>query len=222
MADVIEAAAVGNDDVELLADHLWRAAALGVGERAAAALERAADLAVGRVAYTSAEVMLRRAVQLRRDAPPSPDALQAQLDAQLRLLAVMQATRFFSGTDRDLLQNTQELARQLGHDDVSRELTWSEWAALSRAADVAEARTIAAHYVQRWGDDPRPPVRASAHIVHGVTDWSRGQIDDAIEHLDQATVLLGDAPPSAERSRTRPAGARGGVPPLLPCAPEGT
>ena len=65
VADVIEAAAVGNDDVELLADHLWRAAALGVGERAAAALERAADVAVGRVAYTSAEVMLGRAVQLR-------------------------------------------------------------------------------------------------------------------------------------------------------------
>ena len=197
VADVIDAAAVGNDDVELLADHLWRAAALGVGERAAAALERAADLAVGRVAYTSAEVMLERAVQLRRDAPPSPEALQAQLDAQLRLLAVMQATRYFSGTDRDLLQNTQDLARRLGHDDVSRELTWSEWAALSRAANVAEARTIAAHYVQRWGDDPRPPVRASAHIVHGVTDWSRGVIDDAIEHLDQATVLLGDAPSSA-------------------------
>ena len=135
---------MGNDDVELLADHLWRAAALGVGERAAAALERAADLAVGRVAYTSAEDMLdapsSSAVTLRprRTAPQ-----QAQLGAQLRLLEVMQATRYFSGTDRDLLQSTQDLARRLGHDDVSRELTWSEWAALSRAANVAEAQAIA-------------------------------------------------------------------------------
>ena len=85
--------------------------------------------------------ILRRAVQLRRDAAALAGALQAQLDAQLRLLAVMQATRFFSGTDRDLLQNTQELARQLGHDDVSRELTWSEWAALSRAARAAAERS---------------------------------------------------------------------------------
>jgi len=53
VADAIERNGVGNDDIERLADHLWHAAALGVGERAASALERAAEIAVGRVAYTT-------------------------------------------------------------------------------------------------------------------------------------------------------------------------
>ena len=48
----------GRDDVEVLAEHLWRAVALGVGQRAADALERAADVAISRVAYVVAEDLL--------------------------------------------------------------------------------------------------------------------------------------------------------------------
>ncbi len=205
VADVMEQNSVGNDDVELLADHLWRAAALGIGERAAAALERAADVAVGRVAYTSAEVLIRRAVQLREAAGTSTQAQESLLGARLRLLEVMQATRYFSGTDRDLLHSTQELATRLGHDGVSRELTWSEWAAMSRRADVAEAGVIAERYVATWAADPSPNVRASAAIVGGVTAWSRGQIREAIADLDRAVSLLHEAPPpSSPLEREQP------------------
>ncbi|MBI5088274.1 MAG: AAA family ATPase, partial [Actinobacteria bacterium] len=205
VADAMEQSGVGSDDVELLADHLWHAAALGVGERAASALERAADVAVGRVAYTTAEVLVRRAVQLRRGAGTSPAAHEALLGAHLRLLEVMQATRYFSGTDRDLLRSAQELAAQLGHHDVSRELTWSEWAAMSRRADVTEATSIAERYVAAWGADPDPSVRASAAIVDGVTAWSRGRIIDAMTSLDRAVSLLHDAaPPSSPLAREQP------------------
>jgi tetratricopeptide (TPR) repeat protein len=205
VADVIEHAALGDDDIEVLADHLWRAAALGVGQRAADALERAADRAVGRAAYASAENMLGRAVQLRQPVASTPAAQQALLNAQLRLLEVMQATRHFSGTDRELLHRTQALANRLGRVDAARELTWGEWAALSRRADVAEAGAIAEHYRLRWSDDPRPHVRASVDIVDGVTAWSRGEIGGAIEHLDRAVELLRDAPsPTSPLEREQP------------------
>ena len=205
VADAIERNGVGNDDIEVVADHLWQAAPLGVGERAAGALERAADVAVGRVAYTSAEVLIRRAIQLRQAARPSIGAQESLLGAHLRLLQVMQSTRYFSGTDRDLLHTTQQLATRLGHDDISRELTWSEWAALSRRAEVAEAGVIAQRYVATWGGDPSPTVRASAATVDGVTAWSRGQIGDAIAHLDRAVALLRDAPPpSSPLEREQP------------------
>jgi DNA-binding SARP family transcriptional activator len=195
VADVMERIGVDNDDIELMANHLWQAAALGVGERAATALERAADVAIGRVAYTSAEVLIRRAVRLRQAAGTSTAAQQSLLGAILRLLEVMQATRFFSGTDRDLLQAAQELATRLGHDGVSRELSWSEWAAMSRRSEVAEAVVLAERYVAKWGDDPSPHVRASAAIVNGVTEWSRGQIREAVVHLEHAVALQRDAPP---------------------------
>jgi DNA-binding SARP family transcriptional activator len=58
VADAIEAAGAGTDDAEILAEHLWRAAPVGVGLRAADALERAAEVAQHRVAYAAAEVLL--------------------------------------------------------------------------------------------------------------------------------------------------------------------
>ncbi len=204
-ADVMEQHVGGNDHIELVADHLWRAAALGVGERAATALERAADVAIGRFAYTSAEVLIRRAVQLRRTVAASTATQQSLLDSYLRLLQVVQTTRYFSGTDRDLLHTTQELAVQLGREGVHRELSWAEWAASSRRADVAEAVAIAQRYVAQWGGDRDPNVRASAAIVAGVTAWSQGQIPDAIAHLDRAASLLQDAPsPSSPLEREQP------------------
>jgi DNA-binding SARP family transcriptional activator len=205
VADAMEHDGDGHDDIELLAHHLWHAATLGVGERAADALERAADVAVGRVAYTSAEALIRRAVRLREAARPSPRAQQSLLDARLRLLEVVQATRYFSGTDRDLLHATQDLATQLGHDTTSRELIWSEWAALSRRADVAEAAAIAERYEARWGRDPDTTVRASAAIVDGVTAWSRGHLDHASTRLDLAVELLRHSPsPTSPLEREQP------------------
>ena len=195
VADAIEQSGVGRDDLEVLAEHLWRAVALGVGQRAADALEQAADVAISRVAYVVAEDLLTRAVELRRAAGSSPAAQQAELDALLRLLEVMQATRYFAGTDRDALHRAQDLAAQLGHDDVHRTLKWSEWAALSTAARVAEAQPMAEQYLARWEQDPRPQVRASAHTLFGVDEWTRGRIRSAMQHLDEAAALLADAPP---------------------------
>lgn len=55
-----------DDNAEILAEHLWQAVPIGVSARAAAALERAARVAVRRLAYTTAQDLLDRAVQLRR------------------------------------------------------------------------------------------------------------------------------------------------------------
>ena len=199
VADALDAA--GSNDIEIVADHLWRAAALGVGDRAASALERAAELAVGRVAYSTAEDLLRRAVELRRDTPAATSSAgrQALLDAELRLIAVMQARRYFSGTDRALLRSAQALALELGHDEISRELAWSEWASVSRAADVDGARSSADRYRQRWASSPSPSVRASVLIVDGVTQWSAGEMTAAIARLDEAAMLIADAPDVTNR-----------------------
>jgi len=199
VADALES--IGVDDIDMLAEHLWGAAVLGVGDRAASALERAAELAVGRVAYSSAEDLLRRALELRRDSPAatSPAGRQALLDAELRLIAVMQARRYFSGTDRTLLRSAQSLAHELGHDEISRELAWSEWASLSRAADVVGAQSSADRYRQRWASSPSSGVRAGVSIVDGVTRWSVGEMTDAIALLDEAATLIADAPAASNR-----------------------
>jgi hypothetical protein len=62
VADAIEAGGAGVDDAEVIAQHLWQAAPIGVSKRAAAALERAAEVALRRVSYHAAEDLLTKAV----------------------------------------------------------------------------------------------------------------------------------------------------------------
>lgn len=189
--------AVPRDQAEVLAEHLWRSVALGTGDRAAAALERAAETAISRVAYTQAEELLGRAARLRRGGRSS-EARQAELHTLLRLLEVMQATRYFAGTDQQILHRAREVASELQLEDVDRKLVWSGWAALSSSGRLAEAQPMAAAFLERWGDDPRPQVSAAAHVMSGVDEWTRGQIPNAIVHLDRAIGLLQDGPPPAD------------------------
>jgi DNA-binding SARP family transcriptional activator len=57
-----------DDNAEILAEHLWQAVPIGVAARAAGALERAARVAVRRLAYTTAQDLLQR----WRSSTPSP------------------------------------------------------------------------------------------------------------------------------------------------------
>ena len=52
---------------------------------------------------------------------------------------------------------------------------------------------MAEQYFARWGDDPRPQVRAAAHTLFGVDEWTRGLIGSAMGHLDEAAALLAGA-----------------------------
>lgn len=202
-ADAIASTAGSDEDVdrdqaEMLAEHLWQAQSLGVGARAAAGLERAAQVAISRVAYASAETLLGRAALLRRAAGSTGEAKRAELAALLRLLEVMQATRFYSGTDRDALKRAHDLATDLGLEDVVRKLEWTEWAALSTSGQLAEALPKAQAYAERWRDDARPEVASVALAMWGVDECSRGRIESAVRWLDRAGELLDGLPPPAD------------------------
>ena len=80
VADALESTAGDLDDAaEIIAEHLWAAAAIGVGQRATEALERAATVAVRRYALEAAEGMLERAVQLRRRAGTTSPDIEAEV-----------------------------------------------------------------------------------------------------------------------------------------------
>ncbi len=201
VADAIEASGAGTDDAEILAEHLFRAAALGVGQRAAAALERAAEVALSRVSYVKAEEMLTRAAQLRRVGRGSDADLRAELATVSRLLEVTgltRASRYFQHSDQPLLDRAMSLADALGERDQLLRLRWFEWAGLAAASQLHEMRRVAGEVVTMTTDDPRPHVRASAHGVRGVSLWSTGDLAAALEELDQFAALMVDAPPPGD------------------------
>ncbi|MDY7100730.1 MAG: BTAD domain-containing putative transcriptional regulator [Actinomycetota bacterium] len=91
VADAMEAAGMVVDDAEVVAEHLWRAVPVGVGRRAAEALEHGAVVAVRRGADPVAVRLLERALQLRRrpDGSAADDA--AELATVRRLLELHRA-----------------------------------------------------------------------------------------------------------------------------------
>jgi predicted ATPase len=199
VADAIESGGAGVDDAEILADHLWRAAPVGVGHRAAEALERAAEVALRRVSYAAAEDSLRKAVQLRRATSASLDHQEAELGAICRLLEVAKARRYFQGaSDLDVLGRAKELAERCGQRDVLIDLAWFEWSALATSCRGEEAAPLAMELRRLTADDPRPEVRAMGHQVYGVLCWGAGRISEGVEHLDIALDLLAQAGPPAD------------------------
>ncbi|WP_421121042.1 BTAD domain-containing putative transcriptional regulator [Aquihabitans daechungensis] len=185
----------GPDVAEILAEHLWQAAPVGVGSRAADALEQAAEVAVSRVSYLAAEDLLTRAVRLRQALGTGPAEQRAELEALVRLLEITQITRYFQGADHGLVQRAIDLAVELGDVETHRRLAWYQWAAGATAARVDEGLPLAEAYRQRFKDDPRPFVQSSAHEVYAVGMWGAGRIGDAVRSLDVAFDLLDGVPP---------------------------
>ena len=191
VADAIEVAPVSADDLEILADHLWRAVPVGAGPRAIEALERAAELASSRAAYRTAETLLSRAAQLRRMSAASDEDLEGELATILRLLEMMRATHYFQSTDRAILHRAEELAGRLGRADVALDLRWLQCVALEPGS--REMARLSRSYLALTADDPSPHVRASGEQVYAVWCWGSGRIPEAVEHFDRALQLVDDS-----------------------------
>lgn len=203
VADAMEQVGeVGPDEVEIHAEHLWRAAPAGAGRRAAEALERAADVALRRLSFTSAESQLRRAVELRRAGGRTDDDLRAQLGTVERLLGVIVATRYYQGADSELVDLARQLAERLGEHDLLRQLLYYEASALQVSTRLTESAPVVAELLALTGADPRPHVRATGHEKQAVMLWSRGRIGDAVREIDLAAALHAEA----ERAETAVAG----------------
>jgi DNA-binding SARP family transcriptional activator len=199
VADAIESGGAGVDDAEILAEHLWRAAPVGVGLRAADALERAAEVALRRVSYAAAEDSLRKAVQLRRATSATLDDQQTELRAICRLLEVARARRYFQGAaDLEVMDRAKDLAERGGAQDLYIDLVWFEWSALATSCRGEEAAPLAMKLRRLTESDPRPDVRGTGHQIYGVLCWGAGRITEAVEHLDIALDLMAQAGPPTD------------------------
>jgi DNA-binding SARP family transcriptional activator len=195
IADAIESVGAGIDDAEILAEHLWRAAPVGVGLRAARALRRAADVALRRVAYGAAEDLLTKAVQLQRTAASADDELDEELDTIVLLLEVARARRYYQGIgNRELLERAKQLATRLGRRDVLLGVLWFEWSALATSCRGTEAEPLAREFFELMKNEPELEMQAVGHGVWAVRCWGAGRIKEAVQHLDIAIEMFEQVP----------------------------
>ena len=199
VADALTATVGDLDDAaEILAEHLWAAAPIGVGKRAAEAIERAAEVAVRRYAFESAEVLLERAVQLRRTASTSALDTEAELMTASRLLSIQRSVHgYASVADSPHLRRAQELARRVDRADILARLLWTEWAAYDTMCDFARSDAIALqlHDLAAGSDDPL--VQVTGLSAMGIGAWHRGRVAEASDLLDRAVAAGVHAAPPA-------------------------
>ena len=190
VADAIEATSGDRDDAaEILAEHLWAAAPIGVGRRAAAALERAAEVAVGRYAFESAEVMLDRAVRLRRSAGSDED-VEAELLATCRLLSIQRSLHgYASVADSPHLRRGQDLARRTARPDILARILWTEWAAYDSRCDYGRSDPIAEVLDALSSETDDALVRVTGRASLGISNWHQGRLTEASALLDEAVQV---------------------------------
>jgi tetratricopeptide (TPR) repeat protein len=192
VADAIERGreAVSDDEAEVLAEHLWRAVAVGVGARAAVALERAAEVAMRRVAFATAEDLLQRAVELRRSTGTTLADQEAELLAIHRLLAVARARSYFAAAaSPPLIERAKELAERTGRRDVLIDILWVEWSAATTASRLDEAEPLAMAFVEVCRASPNPDHHAFAEDLLAIQAWQAGRITESVERLERSAEL---------------------------------
>jgi hypothetical protein len=195
VADALESTA-GDlaDAAEILAEHLWAAAPIGVGRRAAEALERAATVAVRRYAFEAAEGMLERAVQLRRTAAATPLDIEAEAVAASRLLSIQRSVHGYASiADSPHLRRAKELAQRAGRADIHARLLWAEWAAYDTRCDFDRSDAIAQQLHELGGQVDEPLARITGLASLGISRWHRGHVGEASALLDDACRAAADA-----------------------------
>jgi hypothetical protein len=169
---------------------------IGVAERAAAALERAARVAVRRLAYTTAQDLLERAVQLRRSLGGDRADLEAELRAVAFLVSVIGAHRGYAALMASpLLARGKQLAERLDRAPELVNLLWAEWAGLDVACQFDQGDPIAEALLDLAENTDVLVAPVLGHTAYGISRWHHGDLPAASEHLDAAKAAA-DAIPS--------------------------
>jgi DNA-binding SARP family transcriptional activator len=186
------------DNAEILAEHLWQAVPIGVGARAAAALERAARVAVRRLAYTTAQELLQRAVQLRRSVGADEAAMEAELRAVAFLVSVTGAHQGYAALiNSPLLARGKELAERLDRAPELVNLLWAEWAGVDVACQFDQGDPIAEELLRLADRTDAPVAPVLGHTAYGISRWHHGDLVGAADHLDTARAAAEAIPGDA-------------------------
>ena len=189
------------------AAHLWAAGPTVPVARTAEALERAADLALRRTAYESAEDLLGRALALRHQAAlldGTTDTEDAELTTMIALGAIRRALRGYGPAYETLpTERAHELASRTGRLELRMALLHLQWGAAATQCRVPEATRIA-ETVRDLGRGAEDEVlQIVGHHTWGVQCWHLGRLQEAADHMAHVHDAMETAGPELIRRLER-------------------
>ncbi|HZG95679.1 MAG TPA: hypothetical protein VEZ46_13315, partial [Mycobacteriales bacterium] len=182
VAEAIGAVTGDSDDsAEIVAGHLWAAAGVVGPAVAADALMRAAEVAVRRTAYETADDLLSRALQLRRAAGGSREASEAELLTTVRLVSLRRARHGYSRAydATVVLDRADDLARRSGRQDLYLGLLLAQWGAAGTSGDMPTQERLAQRILALSEQSSDPVVRLVGQSAWGVSCWHLGRMREA-------------------------------------------
>ena len=195
VADALDERSGGLDDAaEILAEHLWAARRSAWASGRPRRLEHAAEVAVRRYAFESAEGLLARAAQLRTAGSKASD-IEAELVTSCRLLSIQRSVHGYASVAQSPhLRRAKELARRSERVDILARLLWTEWAAYDSMCDFdrSDAVALQLHELGTGSSDPLVQVTGLASL--GISRWHRGEVGEASTMLDEAVVVGSGVP----------------------------
>ena len=197
-ADGITAVSGSTDDIaEIVAEHLWQAAALGVSDRAAAALEAAAQVALRREALVSAESLLRRAAGLYRAAGTEDGLAELRVLRQIGFVGAA-LHGYAVNADSELIRRARELARVTDRRDILLDMIWADWAGCDTGGQPHRAVRLVqeAEVLVAGSDDPL--LLAGVSSMRGFSERHFGRMDRSRVFIERAVDLFTAAGPAQE------------------------
>ncbi len=199
VADAVLAISGDTDDTcEIVANHLWAAAPLVGPTRAAAALERAAVVALRRTAYENAEDLLDRALAMRRTAGGDPANEEAELHTTLALVRLRRAFRGYSrAVDLVPLERPKELARRTGRLDLYQGLLLIEWGKTGTSGDIPATVRLGQQMRELGRSSGDATLKWLGEHAWAVTCWHLGRLAEAARTVLDAAAELEPLPAEA-------------------------
>jgi DNA-binding SARP family transcriptional activator len=194
---IIESIGQNDDTQEIIAEHLWSAAAVGASGRAATALEAAAQVALKRQALVSAESLLHRAASLYRSAGTENGLAELRV---LRQLAFVRAARYGYAVNAgsDLVRRARELVMETDRRDILLDVLWADWAASDTGGQPVRSRHLVAEAEELVRGVEDNLLRGCVDSMRAFSERHFGNMASAREHIERSVREFDEVPPALE------------------------
>jgi len=173
-----------------LADHFYEAAAAGSVEKAYSYAARAAEQAMGRLAYEQAEQQLRRGLELVRRLSPGPERASRELDLQVRLSGQLMMTMGYGAAEvGEACSRAEELCREVGDERQLLPSLWRLGVFHEVRADYAKQEQIGARLLELGHRAHDPAFRLSGTMMLAPVAINKGRFQEARALLEEAMAI---------------------------------
>jgi len=168
---------------ELVAHHLTEA---GDVEKAVESWQTAGEYAVARAALTEANRHYKKALEILKTLPDTPDRAQMELPLQIALGSILQATKGFGSQESgQAFTRAREIAGQLGDSPQFFFILLGLWSAANSRSEINTSSEISEELLKIAERDQTPLIEVWAQMTRAMDLYALGNFAEAKKHIDR-------------------------------------